>query len=120
MPAAITGTPTNVASIGGPASDGVYHVSVTVTDENGATFTTIVDYTISNPGTTATNNTNSVTEDTLLIATGNAITDDNADSGASSNAKARSGREGLGCACSCIIICLQRFRNEGAGRMPDS
>jgi VCBS repeat-containing protein len=73
----ITGTPTNVASIGGPASDGVYHVSVTVTDENGATFTTIVDYTISNPGTTATDNTNAVTEDTLLVATGNAITDDN-------------------------------------------
>lgn len=73
----ITGTPDRNASVGGPLGDGAYPIAVTVTDENGATFTTTVVYTISNGGTTAADNTGSVTEDIVLTATGNVITEDN-------------------------------------------
>jgi len=45
----ITGTPPIDASQGGPDNDGLYMISVTATDEHGATVTTTVVYNISNP-----------------------------------------------------------------------
>ncbi|MFK7768551.1 MAG: Ig-like domain-containing protein [Mariniblastus sp.] len=73
----ITGTIDNSASQGGPASDGVYTVEVTATDDNGATVTTSFTWTVANPGPIATDNTGAVTEDTALTENGNVITEDN-------------------------------------------
>ena len=73
----ITGTIDNSASQGGPSSDGVYTVEVTATDDNGETVSTTFMWTVGNPGPSATDNTNSVTEDAATTtATGNAIADD--------------------------------------------
>ena len=72
----ITGTIDNSASQGGPNLDGVYSVEVTATDDNGATVTTTFDWTVANPGPTATDNTGSVTEETNVLTTGNVVTDD--------------------------------------------
>src|SRR5690606_1216458 len=51
-------------------------VTVTADDGNGGTISDSFFWTISNPGPSATDNTNAVTEDTTLTATGNVLTDD--------------------------------------------
>ncbi|MFK7769637.1 MAG: VCBS domain-containing protein, partial [Mariniblastus sp.] len=71
----ITGTIDNSASQGGPASNGIYSVEVTATDDNGATVTTTFAWTVTNPGPTATDNTANVTEDGTLTDSGNVISD---------------------------------------------
>lgn len=63
----ISGTPDASASQGGPNSDGVYTIPVTVDDGHGGTFTTNVTYTISNPAPVAENDTFSVVEDTPAV-----------------------------------------------------
>ncbi|WP_075995484.1 putative Ig domain-containing protein [Salaquimonas pukyongi] len=45
----ITGTPPSDASISGPGGDGIHVITVTVTDSNGDSVSTTIDYTISNP-----------------------------------------------------------------------
>ena len=50
-----TGVPTSDASIGGPAGDGIYAVSVTASDGHGGTVSTIVTFTFSNPVPVAAN-----------------------------------------------------------------
>ena len=49
-----SGTPTSAASRGGPASNGIYPVTITATDSHGATVTTVVTFTIGNPPPVAT------------------------------------------------------------------
>ena len=72
----ITGTIDNSASQGGPSSDGVYTVEVTATDDNGATVSTTFTWTVANPGPSATDNTNAITEDAAATTAGNVISDD--------------------------------------------
>ena len=72
----ITGTIDNSASQGGPNSDGVYAVEVTATDDNGASVSTTFQWNVANPSVVATDNSNVVTEDTNLTATGDVINDD--------------------------------------------
>ncbi len=62
----INGTLTADASQGGPNSDGIYPVTITIIDGNGGTATTTVTYTIGNPPPEATNDTGTVIEDTTL------------------------------------------------------
>ncbi len=45
----ISGIPDADASQGGPNGDGVYEIMVTVTDQNGESFTTVVTYIVTNP-----------------------------------------------------------------------
>ncbi len=68
----ITGTIDNGASQGGTA--GVYTVSVTATDDNGEAVTTTFDWSVSNPGPTATDDSDSTNQSAL--ATGNVLTND--------------------------------------------
>ena len=49
----ISGTPDADASQGGPNGDGVYEIMVTVTDQNGESFTTTVTYIVTNPAPVA-------------------------------------------------------------------
>ena len=70
----ITGTIDNSASQGG--TDGEYSVTITAEDDNSETVSTTFNWTVTNPGPTATDNTGSVTEDGSLTDSGNVITDD--------------------------------------------
>ncbi|MEM7455250.1 MAG: Ig-like domain-containing protein [Planctomycetota bacterium] len=70
----ITGTIDNSASQNQPG--GVHSITVTADDGNGGTITTSFDWTITNPGPTATDNANSVTEDSTPTSSGNVISDD--------------------------------------------
>jgi VCBS repeat-containing protein len=72
----ITGTIDNSASQFGPDNDGVYSVTVTAEDNNGETTSQTFDWTISNPVPEAKNDADSVTEDTVLSATGNVLDND--------------------------------------------
>ncbi|WP_418152336.1 tandem-95 repeat protein [Litorimonas sp. RW-G-Af-16] len=63
----IFGTPDPDASQGGVS--GVYDIPVTATDPNGASFTTIVTYTISNPAPIAVDDVEVTDEDTVLSDT---------------------------------------------------
>ncbi len=69
----ITGTIDNDASQGGTA--GVYTVTITASDDNGESVSTTLNWTVTNPGPTATDNTAAVTEDSSLTDSGNVITD---------------------------------------------
>jgi VCBS repeat-containing protein len=72
----ISGTITSNASQGGPSSNGLYTVTITATDDNGASTNQSFIWTINNPGLIATNNTANVSEETLLSDSGNLLTDD--------------------------------------------
>ncbi|MCB1382271.1 MAG: tandem-95 repeat protein [Notoacmeibacter sp.] len=61
----ITGTPPLDASQGGPASDGVYPITITVTDGD-LTFSTTLDYTIANLPPDAVDDAYTLTEDQVL------------------------------------------------------
>ncbi|MGE0382821.1 MAG: Ig-like domain-containing protein, partial [Hyphomicrobium sp.] len=63
---AITGTLHSDASQGGPMSDGIYTISVTATDSQGASFTKDFTYTATNPPPVAGNDTITGTEDAPL------------------------------------------------------
>ena len=67
----ITGTLDSSASQGGP-----YVVVVTADDGNGGTVTDSFNWTVNNPGPVASDNANSVTEDSQLVASGDVLTDD--------------------------------------------
>ena len=71
----ISGTPSADASQGG--ADGVHTVSVTATDPSGASFTTTVSYTITNPPPVAQNDSYEVVEDGLLSV--NILTENDSD-----------------------------------------
>ncbi len=62
----ISGTPDANASQLGPNDDGVYPITVTATDGNGSTITTVVSYTITNPPPVAENDTLTGDEDTVV------------------------------------------------------
>ncbi|MGL4636686.1 MAG: Ig-like domain-containing protein [Beijerinckiaceae bacterium] len=62
------------ASQGGPNGDGVYPVTVTITDNGGNVTTTTITYTITNPPPVALNDAATVTED--ITATGNLLDND--------------------------------------------
>ena len=62
----ISGTLDDSASQGGPNSDGIYPISVTVTDSNGDSFVTTINYTVTNPAPLAVNDSYSTPEDTAL------------------------------------------------------
>ena len=66
----ITGTPDNSASQGGP-----YNVIITASDGNGGSATRNFNWTVTNPGPTATDNSGIVNENSAT-ETGNIITDD--------------------------------------------
>ena len=66
----ISGTIDNSASVGGP-----YTVTVTANDGNGGTAQQTFSWTVNNPAPTATDNANSVTEDSSLTTAGNVISD---------------------------------------------
>ena len=74
----ISGTPARNASVGGATGNGVYTVTVTVTDPDGETASTEVTYTISNPAPDAMDDVNSSSEDGPA-ATGNVITENDVD-----------------------------------------
>jgi VCBS repeat-containing protein/CshA-type fibril repeat protein len=78
----ISGTLDRSASQGGPASNGVYNVVVTVTDTHGASVTQSFTWTVSNPAPIATDNHYTAGEDDAPAALGNALTDAVADSDA--------------------------------------
>ena len=69
----ISGTWLSSASTGGPANDGVYHVTVTATDSQSALVTSTFDYKVTNPAPIAKPDNFFVTEDTptalLSVAT---------------------------------------------------
>ncbi len=65
----ITGTWPNDASVGGPASNGVYAVTVTATDSQGASVAKTFAFSVLNPGPTAGNDSFVGTEDMALSAT---------------------------------------------------
>ena len=67
----ITGMIDNSASLSGP-----FTVTVTASDQFGAMVSQSFDWSVSNPGPSASNNLGSATEDSVLPATGNVITDD--------------------------------------------
>ncbi len=62
----ISGTLTPDASHGGPNSDGIYPVTITIADGNGGTATTTVTYTVGNPPPVAGDDIGTVIEDTTL------------------------------------------------------
>ncbi|MGI9377454.1 MAG: tandem-95 repeat protein, partial [Tsuneonella suprasediminis] len=68
----ISGTVDNSASQGG--AGGVYSVTVTATDGDGASVDQTFDWTVTNPGPVATDDTNSTNEDTPV--SGNVLTND--------------------------------------------
>ena len=63
----ITGTPPSDASVGGPNGDGVYTLTVTAIDPDGATVSTTVGFAISNLPPMAEDDTLTVDEDTALV-----------------------------------------------------
>ena len=69
----ISGMIDNSASQGGPNSDGIYDVTITGTDPSGATVTTTITYTITNPAPVAVDDASTGDEDTTQL--GNVITD---------------------------------------------
>ena len=81
----ISGTPPLDASQGGPNSDGVYPITIVVTDFDGAETRVVVDYVIANPAPTATDDDFMAAEDGPAISgnlispgiSGNLISDDN-------------------------------------------
>ena len=73
----ITGTLDNSASQGGPASDGVYTVTVTADDGNGGTVDQVFTWTVSNPGPVANNDSGSTDEATSI--SGDVITASDSD-----------------------------------------
>ena len=76
----ISGTPDHSASQGGDDPDnnpGVYTISVTATDQNGASFTTQLSYTVVNPAPIAVNDVFETPEDTPLTV--NIIDDSDSD-----------------------------------------
>jgi hypothetical protein len=70
----ITGTPPADASQGGPNGDGVYPITVTVTDPDGENFSTVVEYSFENPAPIAEDNDYLTPEETPI--SGNIIADD--------------------------------------------
>ncbi|WP_371396900.1 Ig-like domain-containing protein [Fretibacter rubidus] len=70
----ITGTPPADASQGGPNGDGVYPVTVTVTDPDGESFSTVVSFSAENPAPTAVDDAFTTPEDTAL--SGNIVAND--------------------------------------------
>ncbi len=69
----ISGTIDNSASQGGASLDGIYDVTITGTDPTGATVTTTITYTITNPAPVAVDDASTGDEDTTQL--GNVITD---------------------------------------------
>ena len=69
----ISGTLDNSASQGGNGGTGIYNVTITATDPQNNTASTMVTYTISNPAPVAVDDMFAVTED--IQTTGNVITD---------------------------------------------
>ncbi len=65
----ISGTLTTDASVGGPSLDGVYSITVTATDSQGATVSKTFTYTASNPAPVAGNDAFEGTEDTPVTGT---------------------------------------------------
>ena len=65
----IAGTIDPAASVGGPSSDGVYTVVVTVSDGNGGSVTDTFTYTVGNPPPVAGDDTFSTAEDTAVSGT---------------------------------------------------
>ena len=63
----LTGTPPLDASQGGPAGDGVYPVTVSATDADGAVVTTVVDFEVTNPAPTAVDDEASTDENRPVI-----------------------------------------------------
>jgi VCBS repeat-containing protein len=63
----ISGTLDNSASQGGPNSNGIYPVAITISDGHGGVTTTTITYTVGNFPPEATNDTGIVTEDTPLV-----------------------------------------------------
>ena len=72
----ISGVIDNSASQGGPNNDGIYLIEVTATDSLGASVSTTFSWAVTNPGPTAFDNTNSVSENISAPSNGNVITDD--------------------------------------------
>ncbi|MDB9528038.1 Ig-like domain-containing protein, partial [Oscillatoria sp. CS-180] len=72
----ISGTLDSSASQGGPGSDGIYPVTITATDNDGESFEQIFNWTVTNPGLTATDNTATVGETVPGSDSGNLLTDD--------------------------------------------
>ena len=72
----ITGTPPADASQGGPNDDGVYPITIVVSDFDGAETRVTINYTIANPAPTATDDNLIAGEDGPII-TGNLMSDDN-------------------------------------------
>src|SRR5690554_1768293 len=68
----ITGTIDRSASQGGPDDDGIYKVTVTITDKVGNQTTIDFDWTVTNPETEARDDRQTIDEDT--VATGNVLT----------------------------------------------
>ncbi|NJM55123.1 MAG: tandem-95 repeat protein [Verrucomicrobiae bacterium] len=62
----ISGDLPSDASQGGPNGDGIYPVTITATDPTGATTTTTITYTVTNPAPVAADDTATVIEDTPL------------------------------------------------------
>jgi VCBS repeat-containing protein len=79
----ISGTIDNSASQGG--TNGVYSVTVTAMDDDGATVTDTFTWTVTNPTPTATDNVGEVTEETDLLETGNVLTDNDNAAGVNSD-----------------------------------
>jgi hypothetical protein len=70
----ISGTLTENASQGGPNHNGIYPVTVTITDGNGGETTTTISYTVNNPAPVAVDDVADLDEDTPF--TGNVIGND--------------------------------------------
>jgi large repetitive protein len=72
----ISGTLSADASQGGPASDGVYSVTVTATDPSGATVDSVFSWTVGNPAPVALNDDFAAGEDDAAAVVGNALGND--------------------------------------------
>jgi len=62
----VDGTPVASASQGGTANDGVYEVTITATDNNGASVDQTLTWTVTNPAPDAINDTGTADEDSVL------------------------------------------------------
>ena len=98
----ITGTPPADASQGGPNGDGVYPITIVVTDFDGAETRVTINYTIANPAPIAADDNLTAAEDGPAIM-GNLITDDNGNG-----------------VDSCLLYTSPSPRDQRGSRMPSS
>ncbi|MFM9976192.1 MAG: Ig-like domain-containing protein, partial [Beijerinckiaceae bacterium] len=73
MTGLISGVLSSTASQGGPAGNGIYPVTITITDPEGLSTTTTITYTVTNPPPVAVNDTGRLSED-MPRASGNLLT----------------------------------------------